>query len=410
MTRPEWTFMVYMAGDNNLSDAGDRDLAEMRTVGSTDEVNIVVEFDNAGDHGTRRFRIEKDGLDERVEHLGETDCGDPATVIDFLKWAAREYPANRYALVLWNHGSGWVPTDLDRIARGVNSPSYSPGEVSERSSSPLGRVMFRSTQEKIFGLPDASVRAICSDDGSGHSLDMIELEKVLTQGVESLGQQLNLLGMDACLMSNIEVAYQVRNLTQWVVASEENEPNNGWPYDRVLQRLVANPHAPTKELAAGIVTDYIQSYLDVGFTGDVTQAALETGRITRVSSTMAELARRLTAHMPNAADEIWRAQRRSTHFCQATLWDIREFCDQLASSSASLNVREAAAAVVVEIDRRPDGFVIEEDQSGAGVDDCGGVSVYLVSPLKPISRYYADLAWAKDVSPWLDMLRRYHEA
>jgi len=44
----EWAFVVYLAGDNNLSDAGDQDLAEMRSLGATDEVNIVVEFDNAG--------------------------------------------------------------------------------------------------------------------------------------------------------------------------------------------------------------------------------------------------------------------------------------------------------------------------------------------------------------------------
>ena len=48
----KWTFMVYMAGDNNLSSAGDVDLTEMRRVGSTADVNLLVEFDNAGNRGT----------------------------------------------------------------------------------------------------------------------------------------------------------------------------------------------------------------------------------------------------------------------------------------------------------------------------------------------------------------------
>ena len=47
----KWTFMVYMAGDNSLSNAGDNDLAEMRKVGSTPDVNMLVEFDNAGNAG-----------------------------------------------------------------------------------------------------------------------------------------------------------------------------------------------------------------------------------------------------------------------------------------------------------------------------------------------------------------------
>ena len=63
----KWTVMVYLAGDNNLSAAGATDLAEMRTIGSTDDVNIVVEFDNAGDHGTKRYRLQHGGVDDLVE-------------------------------------------------------------------------------------------------------------------------------------------------------------------------------------------------------------------------------------------------------------------------------------------------------------------------------------------------------
>ena len=54
--------MVYMAGDNNLSAAGDTDLWEMRLVGSSDRLQVVVEFDNASSAGTRRIHIKKDGV------------------------------------------------------------------------------------------------------------------------------------------------------------------------------------------------------------------------------------------------------------------------------------------------------------------------------------------------------------
>ena len=114
-----WTIMVYMAGDNNLSEAGDADLFEMRRVGSTDRVQVVVEFDNAGSAGTRRIHVTEDGVGETVETLGETDSGSPAVLSNFISWAARNYPADRYALILWNHGNGWEPTEVDRIARSV---------------------------------------------------------------------------------------------------------------------------------------------------------------------------------------------------------------------------------------------------------------------------------------------------
>lgn len=147
----EWTIMIYLAGDNNLSSAGERDLEEMRQIGSTDDVNVLAEFDNAGNQGTRRFHIQKDGISEHIVELGETDSGDPAVLIDFVKWVKQNYPAKRYALVLWNHGSGWSPTEIDRIAHKIGTADYNVREASERSASPLGR-LFSVRQWKRFWL------------------------------------------------------------------------------------------------------------------------------------------------------------------------------------------------------------------------------------------------------------------
>ena len=43
--KKSWTFMVYMAGDNNLDPEGVQDLQEMKKVGSTAEVNVIAQFD-----------------------------------------------------------------------------------------------------------------------------------------------------------------------------------------------------------------------------------------------------------------------------------------------------------------------------------------------------------------------------
>ena len=48
----KWTYLVYLGGDNDLSDAGERDLWEMAAVGSTPEVNIVAQFDRIGEDHT----------------------------------------------------------------------------------------------------------------------------------------------------------------------------------------------------------------------------------------------------------------------------------------------------------------------------------------------------------------------
>ena len=399
--------MVYMAGDNNLSSAGDADLVEMRRVGSSGQVQVVVEFDNAGDAGTRRIHVARDGVGEAVETLDETDSGSPDVLSDFISWTAQNYPADRYALILWNHGGGWAPTEVDRIARSVASPGYSERELAERSASSLGRVLFRSSLERIFGLAGPTERAICSDDGSGHSLDTLELGQVIARGAETIGQPFDLLGMDACLMSNLEVAYQLRNHVRYIVASEENEPAEGWPYDRVLGRLVADPAMATSDFARHIVSDYIDSYVERGYQGDVTQTALDLSRIADLTTPVDTLAGRLQTVMPTVYADVWQAQRGSARFSHNTLWDLGEFCAQLAERSADPELADAAQAVVEALDCGEGRPLIAEQHRGHKVSGCRGITVYMVPPMMDLSRFYGELDFATD-HRWLHMLEAYH--
>ena len=103
-----WTWMVYMAGDNNLEHYGGQDLAEMKAVGSTPEVAIVAQFDRQSPGDTQRYYLRRGtALEEDVvpgQNLGETNTGDPRDLAKFIHWAIGAYPAERYALIIWNHG------------------------------------------------------------------------------------------------------------------------------------------------------------------------------------------------------------------------------------------------------------------------------------------------------------------
>lgn len=403
-----WTFMVYLAGDNNLSAAGEIDLAEMRTIGSSAEVNIVAQFDNAGPVGTTRYHICRNGIGEQSAPLGKTDSGSPEVLLDFVKWAVTAFPAQRYALVLWNHGNGWEPTEIDRIAAGVGATDYSAREAAERSSSPLGKVFFRTSVRRIMELTSRAERAICSDDGSGHSLDTVELGAVMAEIVKLTGKPIDLLGMDACLMSNLEVAYQVRDLVGCIVASEESEPNEGWPYDRVLQTLVQNPLLSTAELASRIVRDYIQSYAQRGYSGDVTQSALDLSRIQQLAQPLDDLADDLSRNMAAVAEEVWAAQRKSVRFYHNTLWDIGDFCSELARATRNAGVRSAAQRVVQALASGVGQFVLAESHLGAGVNNCTGANIYLPA-LTSVSRYYDELDFARS-HRWAGFLKAYAAA
>ncbi|HQH22137.1 MAG TPA: clostripain-related cysteine peptidase, partial [Thermoleophilia bacterium] len=117
----KWTVMVYMCGDNNLEKWVSHDIdKEMAAVGSSEDVQVVVLADRTpgystadGDWtGTLVFNVTK-GMkatpDQAVADWGERDMGSPQTLIDFVTWTRANYPAERYALFLWDHGWGWWP-------------------------------------------------------------------------------------------------------------------------------------------------------------------------------------------------------------------------------------------------------------------------------------------------------------
>jgi len=83
----KWTFMVYMAGDNNLDGAALRDIEEMARAGSTKDVNILVQLDRIEDNLTRRFRITQGGgfKKDYIETFGDTNTGDPQILYEFVK-------------------------------------------------------------------------------------------------------------------------------------------------------------------------------------------------------------------------------------------------------------------------------------------------------------------------------------
>src|ERR1700730_13324351 len=106
-----WTFMVYMAADNDLRAFAANNIKQMASIGSNDNINIVAHLDirlNDNQKVTRRFYIDNNKIIQ-MNHDAATqrmDSGDPQTLISFCAWAIKAFPAQNYALILWNHGTG----------------------------------------------------------------------------------------------------------------------------------------------------------------------------------------------------------------------------------------------------------------------------------------------------------------
>ena len=229
-SKAKWTIMVYMTADNDLEPQSFLDIEEMEKVKLPDNVRVVVIIDRSAENyeqklagyinvdaygdwsDTRIYLIQHHpgpGIGSRLlARLGEKDMGDPATLLYFVKYVVKNFPAEHYMLVLWNHGSS------------------------------LG---------------------VDYDYGDRDALTLDELRAVFAK-LNNMGIHLDIVGFDACLMSMLETIYSLAGYTDYMVASEEVEPGYGWPYDLVLERLAANPSMTPRELAKTIVMSYEAFY------------------------------------------------------------------------------------------------------------------------------------------------------
>ena len=222
-----WVFAVYMDGDNELESAAIGDFLEISSVGSTDDVAMVVLFDrwngtgqssddtSYGDWTDARIFIVDSGETPDPANAdavwGEVDMGDYSTLYNFLVYVVENFDASHYALVIWDHGASFYGAAIDY-------------------------------------------------DNFKSMLTLREIADALRLLYENYGVRLDIIGFDACLMGTIEVAYGLIGLADIVVFSEELEPDDGWPYDDILSFLVSNPGVSPENLASKIVDYYTRSY------------------------------------------------------------------------------------------------------------------------------------------------------
>ncbi len=392
----KWTFMVYLAGDNNLESFGTKDLIEMKVAGSSDQVSIVSQFDRMSDEVTRRYYLATEGslMDNCVAELPEVNTGDPKALADFCSWACSSYPAEHYALVVWNHGTGWKDEDIYRAAeaRGL-AGLVGRGQVRSLSSGKPGRALFATTMAKLVN--ESIRRAIAFDDSAADFLDNHELKRVLQQAAPAFGGQLDLLGFDACLMSMLEVDYQLQHLCQVAVSSQENEPGDGWPYGAIIRKLRAEPDMTAETLGRTIVEEYDLSYRLNQPGASVTQSAVVLNRLEPVAGAVGHLGATLLAYTSDRATMgiVFNAVRFAQSFSDRDYIDLGHFCQLLAADDVDGAIG-AAAQSVVDLLAAETSPVIAEAHHGPEVTDASGLSIYL--PTRVVSPLYRDLDFAQN--------------
>ena len=210
------TIMLYLCGTDLEAKAGmaTSDLQEIMGAEISDKVNIIVETGGTSkwqnnvisSKSNQRYRITSKGLQLLEDNLGKKSMVDPNTLTDFIKYSKKNYPADRYMLVMWDHGGG----SLSAYGYDQHFPN--------------------------------------------NSMTLDEIATALKNG----GCNFDMIGFDACLMATLETAIVLEPSADYMIASEEVEPGIGWHYTGWITALSRNTSITTVDLGKKLIDDYVK--------------------------------------------------------------------------------------------------------------------------------------------------------
>lgn len=322
----EWTILVYLNAKNNLEPFAFPNLAQMASIGSTPEVNVIVEMGRPKHHfskkfgawsKTLRFRIEKGTQPTEqaaVQDLGATNMGDVKSLVDFVAWGRKTYPARRTMLVIWNHGQGFRAPQEE----GEPPPPPSP--------------------------PHEGHRYVSNDDDTGDKLYNRAIQDALYEHLA--GERLDVIAFDACLMAMVETAYALRGVARVMVGSEELEPGSGWNYTRWLAPLVAaKGRVEAAELGRLMVQGMKDEYGDLD---DTTLSAVDLDKVAALASSVSAFAEAAGPHLAGDLPAFRAARGACLNYAPGYglhSIDLGHYMQQFATGTANAVVQQRANEV-----------------------------------------------------------------
>ena len=325
------TLMLYIIGSDLESENGmaTADLNEILHAGLDNEnLNVIIETGGAkswknnvmSSRYIERWQATSRGL-QKLDSLKRTSMAEPETLSSFIQYAAKKAPADRYMLILWDHGSGSV---------------------------------------QGFGH---------DENDSRNTMDTAEIAKALKAG----GVKFDFVGFDACLMATLENAIALEPYADYLIASEESEPGTGWYYTNWLSDLNTNTSTSTLELGKRILDDFTSksstssSYYYYSYGNQTTLSLVDLAELKgTVTPALTAFGTDLTETLTSDHyQDVATARNSAKEFSQTSMLDqvdLVDFCLKLGSDEA--NTLADAIKEAVKYNRVQ------------GVSDAYGLSLY----------------------------------
>ena len=393
MAKPaDWAVLVYISADDILTNFAVETLKQLK-LASGGQIVAAAQVDKNGDRPAHRFRfplkpdeikdssldnnrVPIDLIDPNIDPVTDTKkdfrndpeilkrgIAEPINLAKFVDWASidpdtGELIAKRFCVVAWGHGVELL-LDEDRL---------------------------RTSGDKVARV-------------NRRYLTPVNLRKGL-EGTRLLksGKKFDIVGLDACSMSMVELASELPSCADFMVASQEDVPDVSFPYLKILDGLKREAHGKQmegKEVSKTIAELYLSAYRDyIPAPGSgvraMTLSSLNLSQVKRVTDPLRSLADGLLAvtdPKTNMSDKLRKemfkaildARRDSRSFVFGLFVDLFNFCEQLNEKLGSMapDLSLACSKIREEITEKDDGFVIKNAEgAGKGGKDCHGLSIY----------------------------------
>ena len=361
----DMTLLVYMCGADIQSDACE-DIYEMGIAETGENINIVIlaggaeswDFDEI-EGNTRNLITICDGDFESITDWGWASMGSEESLFEFLEYGLTYYPAERTAVILWNHGAG----------------------------SEAGICFDSTTQD---------------EDG----LSILEINNVLYDLKDKLGSfHFDFFGCDACMMATYEMAIMLSYYDiDFFVASEELEPYLGWNYTPWLEEIDRNPDITTAQLCNMIVDSYMKAGKEENPDDYLTLSVIDLKKMGPLQDAMENLGLTLQSKLSDGHEaEIRRGRSRMYTFGSFAdgSWDMVDLGAVLDAYSqfdvnGATNARQALSNAVLV------------SRQTSNLNPCCGLSILIPQDTKNEFESYMDgIDLSFYIPNWLGFVKAY---
>lgn len=247
------TVLVYMNARNSLYGNVKADSLEIvagaKNMDSNDRLLLYVCKDSL----SYLYRISSGGTKMLMQCSATQNASNPKQLEMLLKWTREQFPSQSYGLVMWSHSDGWLPST--NVAR---------------------------TTTRGFGIDVGANGNVWSDQTADGNLGFQMDIKDMASAISSSGIHPEFIFFDSCLMLGVEAAYDLRNVTDWVIGSPAQIPGVGAQYtDMMNQAFFQQPLNP-QAFTEGYVTQAstYPEYYDMG----VVLGAVKTSKLEELAA------------------------------------------------------------------------------------------------------------------------------